>query len=97
LLHNNRRRLEPEEPPQFAVDLLNREISDWNGLSRARQSPSKDGRLSTPYGAPPPAVETLDSPFQSEKGLFQEIDGEWRRPGRARLPLLCSAIAMENS
>jgi hypothetical protein len=29
--------------------------------------------------APPPAVETLDSPFQSEKGLLQEIDGEWRR------------------
>jgi hypothetical protein len=31
------------------------------------------------------AVETLDSPFQSEKGLFQEIDGELRRPGRAAL------------
>jgi hypothetical protein len=33
-------------------------------------------------GAPPPAVETLDSPFQSEKVLYQEIDGELRRLGR---------------
>jgi hypothetical protein len=31
------------------------------------------------------AVESLDSPFRSEKGLFQEIDGEWRRCGESEL------------
>jgi hypothetical protein len=42
--------------------------------------------------APPAAVETLDSPFQSEKGLFQEIDGELRRPGSAALPGGCASL-----
>ena len=55
-----------------------------------------------PMGAPPPAVETLDSPFQSEKGLFQEIDGELRRLRRAgggdrALIWLLLAIAKEKS
>jgi hypothetical protein len=46
----------------------------------------KTGVLRRPMRAPPPAVETLDSPFQSEKGRFQEIDGKWRRPGSAVHP-----------
>ena len=40
----------------------------------------KTGVFATPYGAPPPAVETLDSPFN--RNFRQEIDGEWRRPLR---------------
>jgi hypothetical protein len=52
-------------------------------------------------GAPPAVVETLDSPFQSEKGLFEEIDGEWRRLGEQaerelRVSRVCSMIANGN-
>jgi hypothetical protein len=54
--------------------------------------------------APPPAGETLDGPFQSEKGRFQEIDGELRRVGSAaarreraavKLPLLGDRAMMQ--
>jgi hypothetical protein len=51
----------------------------------ARIARRKTGVSRRPMRAPPAAVETLDSPFQSEKGLSQEIDGELRRPGSAAL------------
>ncbi len=46
-----------KRPPQFAVDLLIAKIPIW-AVKGARS-------------APPAAVETLDSPFQSEKGLVK--------------------------
>jgi hypothetical protein len=47
------------------------------GLDRRRRRAV--GRRTTPVFRRPTA--RLDSPFQSEKGFFQEIDGEWRRLG----------------
>jgi hypothetical protein len=74
------------------------------GCQGRAHSPSEDGRPSTPCGAPSPAVETLDGPFQSEKGLFQEIAGELRRLSRppgdaaaAGMACLRSAVAMKDS
>jgi len=67
------RGFEAEKPPQSAVDLLDAQI------------PTEMGRQGRAFSAPPAAVGTLDNPFQSEKVILQEIDGELRRPGRAAL------------
>jgi len=59
------------------------ENSDRNGLSRARES------------APPAAVETLDSPFQSEKVLSprdrRRITADGKGGGRRKAPCLAPA------
>jgi hypothetical protein len=68
----------------------NRRSAAGSNRSGRRNSPSISWRrkfrlkraVKGARSAPPAAVETLDSPFQSEKVRYQEIDGEWRRPGR---------------
>jgi hypothetical protein len=54
-LTNASRWFEPERPPQFTVDLLEENLFRLKWAVKG-----------APFGAPPAAVETLDSPFQSE-------------------------------
>ena len=89
-LTNASRWFEPERPPQFTVDLLEENLFRLKWAVKG-----------APFGAPPAAVETLDSPFQSEFSHPRDrrriaAAGDRGVAARAGFARFGSATAIEN-